>query len=144
MKRIIMALVIGFASMTGAAVAQDGPIKQRQAIMKKNGEAADTVVKMFKGESPYDAKVAAAAMTSISASADEFIKLFPEGSEKGSYAKPEIWQKKADFEGWAAQLKADSAKAVAAAAEGMDALQPAFAEVGKSCRGCHEDYRVPQ
>lgn len=144
MKRIIFALVIGLASMPGAAVAQDGPIKQRQAIMKQNGEAADTVVKMFKGESPYDATAAAAAITSIGASADAFIKLFPEGSDKGSYAKPVIWQKKADFEGWAAQLKEDSAKAAAAAAGGMDALQPAFAALAKSCTGCHEDYRVPQ
>jgi len=143
MKRIIAALMICSIAATGAAVAQDSPIKKRQSLMKKNGDDAKLITAMFKGEKPYDAAAAAGAVKSIGASMDEFITLFPEGSmSKDSDAKAEIWKKKADFEGWAAQVKEDTAKAVTAAAGGMASLQPAFAEVGKSCRGCHESYRA--
>ncbi|WP_088347814.1 MULTISPECIES: cytochrome c [Rhodomicrobium] len=144
MKRIIIALAIGCTVLAGAAIAQESPIKKRQALMKQNGEATDLIVKMFKGETPYDGAAAAAALTKIGGMADEFITLFPEGTAKDSYAKPEIWQNKADFDSWAVKLKEDSAKAATAAAGGMDALQPAFAELGQTCRGCHEKYRVPQ
>jgi cytochrome c556 len=143
MKRIIIALMIGSIAATGAAIAQDGPIKKRQALMKKNGEAATLVTAMFKGEKPYDAAAAAKAVKSIGDSMDEFVTLFPDGStSKDSDAKPEIWKDKADFDGWAKQVKDDTPKAVAAAAGGMASLQPAFAELGKSCRGCHEKYRA--
>ena len=52
MRRIIMAFLIGSIAVTGAAIAQDSPIKKRQAIMKKNGEAAKLITEMFKGERP--------------------------------------------------------------------------------------------
>jgi len=143
MKRIMMAFIIGSAVAAGAAIAQDSPIKKRQALMKKNGEAATLVTAMFKGEKPYDAVAAATAISGIGASMDEFVTLFPEGStSKDSDAKPEIWKNKADFNDWAAQVKLDTAKAAAAAAGGMESLQPAFVALGKSCQGCHEKYRA--
>ena len=143
MKRIIIALMIGSIAATGAAIAQDGPIKKRQELMKKNGDAAKLVNAMFKGEKPYDAAAAADAIKGIGAVMDEFITLFPEGStSKDSDAKPEIWKNKADFDGWAMQVKEDTPKTVAAAAGGVATLQPAFAEFAKSCRGCHEKYRA--
>jgi cytochrome c556 len=143
MKRIIVGLVIGCIALAGAAIAQDGAIKKRQEIMKKNGETAKLITAMFKGEQPYDAVAAATAIKGIGGAMDEFITLFPEGSTStDSAALPEIWKNKADFEGWAAQVKEDTPKTVAAAAGGMASLQPAFAELGKSCRGCHEKYRA--
>jgi cytochrome c556 len=143
MKRIFIALMVGSLAAAGAAVAQDSPIKKRQAIMKRNGDAATLITAMFKGEKPYDAAAAAAAFNSIGGAMDEFVTLFPEGStSKDSDAKPEIWKNKADFNDWAKQLKEDTAKAAEAAAGGIATLQPAFAAVGKSCQGCHESYRV--
>ena len=143
MKRIIIALMIGSIAATGAAIAQDSPIKKRQALMKKNGEAAKLITAMFKGEKPYDAAAAADAIKGIGASMDEFVTLFPEGSTAAdSDAKPEIWKDKADFESRAKQVKEGTAKAATAAAGGMASLQPAFAELGKSCKGCHEKYRA--
>jgi cytochrome c556 len=143
MKRIIIALMICATAATGAAIAQDGPIKQRQALMKKNGDATKLVNAMLKGEKPYDAAAAAEAIKGIGGAMDEFITLFPEGSTSAdSSAKPEIWKNKADFEGWAKQVKDDTPKTVTAAAGGAATLQPAFAEFAKSCRGCHDDYRT--
>jgi cytochrome c556 len=135
--------MIGSIAAAGAAIAQDSPIKKRQAIMKKNGDSVTLVTAMFKGEKPYDGATAAAAFKAIGASMDEFVTLFPEGStSKDSDAKPEIWKNKADFNDWAKQIKEDTAKAAEAAPGGIAALQPAFVALGKSCQGCHEKYRV--
>jgi cytochrome c556 len=143
MKRIIIALIIGSIAATGGAIAQDSPIKKRQALMKRNGDEATLITAMFKGEKPYDGAAAAAALNGIGASMDEFITLFPEGStSKDSDAKPEIWKNKTDFNDWAKQVKEDTDKAATAAAGGMASLQPAFVELGKSCQGCHEKYRA--
>jgi cytochrome c556 len=145
MKRIVIGLVIGCVALAGAALAQDGPIKQRQALMKKNGEATKVVAAMLKGEKPYDAAAAAGAMKSIGGTLDEFITLFPDGStSKDSAAKPEIWQNKKDFNEWATGLKGETEKAAAAAAGGMDGFKKAFGEVSQYCKGCHEKYRVPK
>lgn len=142
MKRMIVLLFAGCLLSAGIASAQDGPIKQRQALMKKNGDAMKVVVPMVKGEKPYDAEAAAEAMRSISGTLDEFVTLFPEGSIGDSAAKPEIWENKADFESRATELKAVALKTADAAAGGMESFQKAFGEVGNGCKGCHEKYRV--
>jgi cytochrome c556 len=142
MKRIVMIIAaLAFAAASPAA-AQDGPIKQRQELMKKNGAATKLSGEMVKGEKPYDPAAAAEAMTTVSGSIDEFVTLFPEGSAEGSDAKPEIWQDKADFEALAQKTKEASAKAAEAAEGGLETFMAAFAEVGRSCGGCHEKYRV--
>jgi cytochrome c556 len=143
MKRIIVLLTtISFAVLC-SALAQDNPIKERQAIMKKNGEATKLVSGMLKGETPYDAAAAAEAMNGISGVMDKFVTLFPEGSAEGSDAKPEIWQDKADFDAKAQTVKEAAAKAAEAAPGGKDSFQAAFGNVGQGCKGCHEKYRVP-
>jgi cytochrome c556 len=127
----------------GLAVAQDSPIKQRQAIMENNGKAMQLVSKMAKGETPYDAKAAADAMKTIHDGMPKFVTLIPVGTEKGekTRAKPAIWQNKKDFEDWGKQLQEDTAKAQTAAAGGLDSFKGAMAAVGKTCSGCHDDYR---
>ena len=140
---VIGAALVGALGI-GVAFAQGGSvIKQRQTIMEANGKAVELVSKMVKGETPYDAKKAADAMKSIYDSAPKFVTLFPEGSEKGekTRALPAIWKNKKDFEDWGKQLQEDTTKAQTAAAGGLDSFKPALAAVGKTCGGCHDDYR---
>jgi len=143
MNRIIILLATILFAAVGSALAQDSPIKERQALMKKNGEATKLVSAMLKGETPYDAAAAAEAMTGINGSMDKFVTLFPEGSAEGSDAKPEIWDDKADFDAKAETVKEATAKTAEAAPGGKDSFQAAFANVGQGCKGCHEKYRVP-
>jgi cytochrome c556 len=146
MRSVLIGMVLMGAVGVGAAFAQGSPIKQRQAIMESNGKAVGLVTKMAKGEVPYDAKAAADAMKSIQGNAVKFTTLFPEGTEKGedTRAKPEIWKNKKDFTDWGKQLEEDATKATAAAAGGLDSMKTALAAVGKTCGGCHDDYRAPE
>ena len=144
MRKLVMGAALASVLGIGIACAQSSPIKERQQIMDANGKAMKLVSGMIKGERPYDAKAAADAMKSIQDSALKFVGLFPPGTEKGekTQARPEIWQSKKDFEDWGKQLQADAAKAQEAAAGGLDSMKTAMAAVGKTCSGCHDDYRV--
>ena len=143
MRSFVIGTVLTGLVGIGIAVAQDSPIKQRQAIMEDNGKAMGLVGKMAKGETPYDAKAAAAAMKSIHDHMPKFVTLFPVGTEKGekTRAKAAIWANKKDFEDWGKQLQDDTTKAQEAAAGGLDSFKTALAGVGKTCSGCHDDYR---
>jgi cytochrome c556 len=127
----------------GVAAAAEDPIKERKQLMKENGDAAKLVTTMLKGEKPYDAKEAEAAIKSINASIAKFVTLFPKGTETGgdTAAKPEIWADKAEFDSIAKQLDVATAKAAAAAPGGLDGFKTAMGEVGKACKSCHEKFR---
>jgi cytochrome c556 len=143
MKRVGLILAALSLAVAGTAFAQQNPIKARQDLMSKNGDATKVVSQMLKGEKPYDGAAAAQAFSSIASSMDTFVTLFPDGStNKDSDAKPEIWQNRDDFNSWATKVKQVSLKAAQAASGGAAALGPALAEVGQACQGCHEKYRV--
>jgi cytochrome c556 len=69
--------------------------------------------------------------------------LFPEGSGgEDTHALPAIWEESEKF--GAAVVEAEKATAelrVAAAGGDRKAIVAAFKAVGKSCKGCHENYR---
>jgi len=80
----------------------------------------------------------------IASSATEFGDIFQEGSNVGdSEALPVIWEEPEDFAAAIAKLQEASAAFVVAAESGdAEAIGGAFRNLGGSCRGCHDKYRV--
>jgi cytochrome c556 len=82
------------------------------------------------------------------ATAREIPKLFPQGSVNPatSRAKPEIWQKWADFEGYAKSLESKATQLSATAQGGNGAAtNAAVADLGKTtCGACHNAFRGPE
>jgi cytochrome c556 len=76
----------------------------------------------------------------------ELERLFPAGSNvEGSDALPVIWEKPEEFAAAMEKAVAASQKFVEAAESGdKEAIASAFRDVGGSCRGCHDTFRVPQ
>lgn len=76
--------------------------------------------------------------------AQELHMLFAEGSAVGdSEALPAIWENPDDFAAAIAKTKEATTALVAAAESGdMEAIGGAFRNVGMSCRGCHDNFRV--
>jgi cytochrome c556 len=131
--------------VVSAAVAQDTPPQvARQELMEKNGDMAGVVGDMLKGERPYDGAEATEALTVIIDDLEAFITLFPEGTETGhdTRALPVIWEDWAGFTAANDEALAAAEAARTVAADGLDALRPAFAELGGTCRSCHETYRA--
>jgi cytochrome c556 len=145
MKRILIGAIAASLTVIGGAFAEDSPIKQRQDIMKQNGDVVDKATKMMKGELPYDGAAVAEGLKKISAAMDKFPTLFPAGSGPESGVKtaalPAIWPNKADFDARAKQLQKDADAAAKAAPGGMDGFRTAFLAMGKTCQGCHEKYQ---
>jgi cytochrome c556 len=126
------------------AIAGDDPIKEREELMEQTRDAMKPLGAMAKGEQAFDAAVVQASLETFTHAANQFGSLFPEGSETGggTEAKSTIWTDRAGFN----QALADFGQAVDAAKEAnpqsVEELKPVLGSIGKTCKGCHDGYRV--
>jgi cytochrome c556 len=140
-------LAIGAAAATGAwAVDKEQVIKDRQALMKKQGGDLGAVKGFLAGK--VDQAKATAAATDLTQDIAKIADVFPPGTEgpnpEGKFApKPDVWT---DWKGFLEHRDAAAAKAQAllAAVKGGDKekIQMAFADLGKNgCGACHGKFR---
>ena len=135
-----------FASVSSAHGGATGIVKERMDSMSVMSKAAKSLGAMTRGKTEYDPNEVAALALAIARHADKIPGYFPDTKEsrrgKGTEALPSIWENKPDFEAKAGEL-AEQGKALARLAAGGDretALEQ-FRAIGKSCSGCHRDYR---
>lgn len=147
-------LTIGMAAAltAGAATAQadeamEKAVKARQSVFQIYSFNLGQLAAMAKGEAEYNAEAAQNAADNLLAAATmKNGAMWPQGSDaegamKGkTRAKPEIWTTYPAI--------ADKAKALTAAATVMqanagtlDGVKGAIGDVGKACKGCHDDFR---
>ncbi|MCC6982550.1 MAG: cytochrome c [Bauldia sp.] len=142
----VVAAATALASIAYAQTVSD-PIAVRKGIMQSNGASVGIINAMLQPGAAYDAAAATAALTTIAGNMVRFPMLFPEGSQTGgtpaTRALPAIWANLADVQARAAKLSTDAATAANAAADGVESLRAAFAEVSPNCGGCHQLYRGP-
>jgi cytochrome c556 len=146
----IAVALIGVAVTSVAVGEEPNPvIVLRQRLMDADGQAAAVAVAMIRGQTPFDAAMAATTSTIVSHVYSNMADLFPDGSDKGTgidgkptAASPEIWKDKAGFKALNAKMAADAKAAADAAAKGKDAFAEAFKAVGANCQSCHEKYRL--
>ncbi len=125
-------------------IAQFDPIATRIALMKESDQNAVIVVRMMRGQAPFDAAKVDAAFAQWADTAQKLPGLFPDNSKTGqkTRAASKIWVTKADFDG----KSADFGKVVAAnrakAKASLDGLRAAIPAVGNACDACHKDYRL--
>ncbi len=142
MRRIAIAaasilIVAGF----GVMAQQGDPVSQRQTLMKNNQDQVRLLTGMVRGQTPFDATRAQAALQTLERNAQQIPALFPPGSQQGKTAAlPAIWERKADFDAHAAKLAQD-AKAAQTDITDQAGLQAVIQRVGQNCGGCHETYR---
>lgn len=142
MRRLMLGgvLVMGIAST--AAVATEDPIATRKQLMQSNGASMGAAQAMIKGEVPYDARVAMAALQNFEAVGYAFADYFPPGSDQGdTRASPKIWTEMAEFQQYVTKFRDDSAAAAAAKPATLEAFQTALGPIGQDCQQCHEEFR---
>jgi len=144
MSRIIVSVILFSVFLTSTAIAGSDPIKARQHLMEDTRDAAKVVGGMLKGNQPFDADAAMAALKTWKKTATEAGDLFPEGSETGhdTEAKAEIWTDRDGFNAALEKFSVAVDTAIAANPDSLDALKAAAGPVFKTCKGCHEGYRV--
>ena len=143
--RVFAAVATTLLMVSSSAIAGDDPIHERHELMENTGKAAKPVGQMLKGEAPFDAARLMESLQTFEGVAAEFGGLFPAGSESGGDTKadPAIWEDREGFE--AALLKWQDAVAAAIDAQpaDVDAAKAAMNPVFGACKGCHDNYRIP-
>lgn len=141
LKTLLATAVVITFGMTSAFA---DPVKERKEAMKQVKGAMKVVVPMLKGETDYNAKGAADAMQSMANAGKTFATKFPEDTDMhpDTTAKATIWENMDDFQAKVGEFVKAASGAQAAAAGGKASFAGAFGAVGKTCKGCHEKYRV--
>jgi cytochrome c556 len=131
----------------GMAYAQATPanlLKYRQGVMRAVAFQWGPLTAFAKGEAQWGPAMAqkAANLAALAVIAED---IFPAASKDipNSDAKPEIWAKPDDFKAKLTAFKTETAKlAELAKAGNADAIKAQITATGKTCGGCHDDYRV--
>jgi cytochrome c556 len=119
-------------------------MEQRHENYEKIGDAMKGISRELKGENPDLARVRTEAAT-IAQLAPQVPSWFPAGTGQDvgkTDARDEIWQKPEDFAAKARGFR-EAAAAFNTAAQGSDlaSIRSAHANLGKSCKACHDLYR---
>jgi cytochrome c556 len=142
---VAVAAVTGCAKLGMGKMNPDEAITQRQALMKEQGAAMQSISNKLKAG---QIQAIAADADKLQGTSKRIPKLFPEGSVNAntSRAKPEIWQKRSEFEGYAKALNTKAGELEATAKTGnAQATQTMVADLGKTtCGACHTAFRGPE
>ncbi len=142
-------LTLGLGLTATGFAAQDAnqkAIKARQGEMQLRAFNAGPLFGMAKGQIDYDAALASklAGNLKLMLGLDNGRAWAP-GSHNEAYpgettALPKIWQN-SDIGDYGKKYKQAVTELAAAAGNGVDALKPAVGELGKACKGCHDEFR---
>ncbi len=138
MKHFLMVALAAFSSL--AVLADEDMVKYRQEVMSAIGGTMGAIGKILKQEVERQADIAplAVALNELATTAQN---IFPEGSNGGA-ALDEIWQEPDEFnDRLTAFLEATRTFRKAAKSGDMAQIAPAIGQVGRTCRGCHQNYR---
>lgn len=141
-----VALLVG-TGYGAAALAQAKPdvlVKQRQSAMTLVGKYWGPIAGMPTGKAPYNAETVvrnAAYLEVLSKMPwDGFVE---STKDEKTRALPAVWTENAKFKEGADRMQAMISQLVKVSKGGDEAaVKAAIADVGKSCGGCHENYRA--
>lgn len=123
-------------------------IQARHAVMIVRSWNAGPLFAMAKGERDYDAELASSLARNLAAEAAmDHQSMYLEGSDSESYpdnsrSLPKVWSTYPAIEDSRVQYREAVENLAAQAGNGLDALRASIGGVGKSCKGCHEDFRT--
>jgi cytochrome c556 len=147
MKKLASAvLALAAVAVAHSAFAQAKPedtIKYRQAAFTVMAKSFGHLGAMADGKIPYDAAAAAASADVLAVVAKLPFTAFDAGTDKGNTkTKPEAWTNAAKFKQAEDEMHGALAKLLTAARSGnADQLKATFGPAGKTCKGCHDDFK---
>jgi len=144
-------LVLAALGLAAQAIAADDPnekaIKARQAEMQLRSFNAGPLFGMAKGQIDYDAGLANKFAGNLKLMLDlDNSRAWAKGTDNEAYpgktaALPKIWTTYPEIADHGKEYKQAVIALAAAAGNGVDALKPAVGDLGKACKGCHDNFR---
>ena len=145
------ALLLISVTIAGTALAANDPkmkgIKARQGEMQLRSFYAGPLFGMAKGEIEYDAAMASALAADLKRLTElDLGRAWPQGSDNEAYpgkttALPKIWTTYPEISEYGKRYKQAVNELADSAGGGLDALRGGVRNLGKSCKGCHDDFR---
>ena len=145
MRTVVVAgtLLLG----AGAVMAQQDIAVKQDNLMRAQGKSMyGVILKMVKGEIPYDQKAIDAAIAQLEESVPTIAKVFETNPKEdvvnatyGSSQK--IWQNKADFDAKTPPV-AKAITDVKGTIKDVASLKVAYDTIQAKCADCHETYRL--
>jgi cytochrome c556 len=146
---------VGISLLAVALLAQNGPaaagekvaaeeeIQYRQSVMVVLGRARAQLTAMVKGETPFDAANATRIANFMVELASRTPAGFGPGTEKGAPTKADlkIWKEPAKYK-TANDAMITAVGKLPAAAKSKDSLKNALGDAGKTCKSCHDDFKL--
>ena len=119
-----------------------GIIKYRQNVMKSAAGHMGAIVGILKNRLPLEAHIEDHARSLIQISRMT-LSIFPEGSGKGrTKSKQEIWDNWSEFESATRDFERECSKLAEVAQSGdLEELAKQVRATGKTCSGCHRNFR---
>jgi len=143
---LALALSSGYTLTAFSQVKPDVLVKQRQAAMTLQGKYFGPMAGMAQGKVPYSADVVAYNASLLDALSRMPWDGFTDATKDvKSAALPAIWSEAAKFK-QAQDSFVDAVQGLVKASKGSDeaATKAAIVAVGKTCGGCHQDFRQKQ
>ena len=142
LKTAALLLLLIFVYGTVSFADSHGIIKYRQNVMKSVSGHMGAIVDILKNHLPLKDHIVDHARSMLQISR-MILSMFPEGSDKGrTKSKQLIWEKWSEFESAASDFERESIKLVEVAQSGdMEALSKQVRATGKTCSGCHKNFR---
>jgi cytochrome c556 len=143
-------LLVGLAVTAPGFAAKDPNlkiIKARQSEMQLRSFNAGPLFGMAKGKMEYDAELAATLAGNLKLLLDlDNGRAWKKGTDNSMYegkttALPKIWTTYPEISEYGKKYKKAVMELASAAGNGADALKGAMGPLGKSCKGCHDDFR---
>jgi cytochrome c556 len=140
LRHLILAVPAALV-ISNTVAAEKDLVKYRENVMNVIGGHMGAIVAIVKGEVPYSSELAFHA-DALAAAAPKALPAFKtEAMTEESEALPDIWKDWGEFEKHGKKLEETSAAlAVAAKGDDMAAIGAALGDVGKSCKGCHDNF----
>jgi cytochrome c556 len=146
-KHLTLLLSVATLLAAGSAAAQPtatDAVEFRQAVMNVYAWNVNRMRDMVRGDVPFDAAAFQSHAADLAAAANmDVAKGFPEDSiTDESDARDEIWLNWDGFLTARDAMKDAAGKLAEAAASGDEAaMKEQFGAVGRTCKGCHDDFR---
>jgi cytochrome c556 len=146
MKQKLKHLVLGTVSSTivamslSAGAQNEDAIKYRQSTMSALGGHMASLSAIVRSKVDHSSHAGVHA-SGIAALAPLVVDVFPSDSELGeTKALSAVWEQPDEFAERVRALET-AAETLGAAGDDLQAIGAALGEVGRACKGCHDDFR---
>jgi len=119
------------------------PVTKRKAVFKQILRTLEPLGMVVRNRQDYDQQEFLAGSQELKRLASQpWIYFTPDSNYPPTRAKPEVWQKPADFTQAQQKFQSLVEQLVKAAGSGnLDTIRPVLNDVEKSCKSCHNQFR---